>query len=212
MRKPNFQLVDDLSIADWVKETLYPWDTDNFLQLGTVIPEGFDAYISIRNETKIPDSDWKETFNHEKLLLKLMDYTQSPSNCFYGMWYGFGFDYEAEYPEIFEGKKWVFDKLNNRYEYGNFYCLENREYYLLTGTLLDSLKIVEDHHHRDVYEFINLMWPADRSWFLAKEIDFEVTLIGGSTELIAELEDSSHFQTERFTPTTRTNEIFLCDY
>lgn len=211
MKKPRFQLVDDLTIADWLKESLYPWDKDNFLRLGTVIPEGFDAYISVRNETKALDCNCRETFNHEKLLLMLMDHTETPSKSFYGMWDGFGFIYEDEYPEIFEGKKRKFDLINNRYWYENIFHLENRDYYLLTGTLLDSLKIVEDHHHRDVYEFVNLMWPSDKSWFLAKEIDFEVTLIGGSTELIDEFEDSGQFQTERFTPKTRTNEIFLVD-
>ncbi|MET0763475.1 MAG: hypothetical protein ABWY29_01320 [Blastococcus sp.] len=30
----------------------------------------------------------------------------------------------------------------------------------------------------------NLMWPDDRSWCLASEIDFDSTLIGGSQELV----------------------------
>jgi hypothetical protein len=30
----------------------------------------------------------------------------------------------------------------------------------------------------------NLLWPADRSWCLATEIDFDSTLIGGPQELI----------------------------
>ena len=30
----------------------------------------------------------------------------------------------------------------------------------------------------------NLVWPADRAWFLASEIDFDSTLVGGSSELI----------------------------
>ena len=30
----------------------------------------------------------------------------------------------------------------------------------------------------------NLLWPADRAWFLASEIDFDSTLVGGSRALI----------------------------
>jgi hypothetical protein len=33
----------------------------------------------------------------------------------------------------------------------------------------------------------NLLWPADRSWLLATEIDFDSTLVGGSTGLAEEL-------------------------
>jgi hypothetical protein len=33
----------------------------------------------------------------------------------------------------------------------------------------------------------NLLWPADRSWLLATEIDFDSTLIGASTKLAEEL-------------------------
>jgi len=31
----------------------------------------------------------------------------------------------------------------------------------------------------------NLLWPVDRSWCVATEIDFDSTLVGGSAELIA---------------------------
>ncbi|MHB8187472.1 MAG: hypothetical protein ACYDDU_15645 [Dermatophilaceae bacterium] len=33
----------------------------------------------------------------------------------------------------------------------------------------------------------NLLWSADRAWFLASEIDFDSTLVAGDTDLIAEI-------------------------
>ena len=33
----------------------------------------------------------------------------------------------------------------------------------------------------------NLLWPADRAWFLASEIDFNSTLVAGDTDLIADI-------------------------
>jgi hypothetical protein len=33
----------------------------------------------------------------------------------------------------------------------------------------------------------NLIWPADRSWFLVTEVDFDSTLVGGSRSLVDSL-------------------------
>jgi len=30
----------------------------------------------------------------------------------------------------------------------------------------------------------NLFWPADRTWCVAREIDFDSTLVGGTAELV----------------------------
>ena len=36
----------------------------------------------------------------------------------------------------------------------------------------------------------NLMWPPSKEWFVASEIDFDSTLVGGSTELIRAILDA----------------------
>jgi hypothetical protein len=36
----------------------------------------------------------------------------------------------------------------------------------------------------------NLIWPADRAWFVASEIDFDSTLVAGTSALIEEILDS----------------------
>jgi hypothetical protein len=36
----------------------------------------------------------------------------------------------------------------------------------------------------------NLIWPPDRSWLVASEVDFDSTLVGGSAELIEAIVDS----------------------
>jgi hypothetical protein len=40
----------------------------------------------------------------------------------------------------------------------------------------------------------NLIWPADQSWFVASEVDFDSTLVGGSTELIHAIIDSPNLE------------------
>jgi len=37
------------------------------------------------------------------------------------------------------------------------------------------------------YQSPNLLWPEDHAWMLASEIDFDSTLIAGTTALISEL-------------------------
>ena len=70
------------------------------------------------------------------------------------------------------------------------FTLPHRSYALFTGRLDDALKIgrwvTGDWF---VPQSPNLFWPDDRSWCVASEIDFDSTLVGGSTDLIAEIVD-----------------------
>ncbi len=48
----------------------------------------------------------------------------------------------------------------------------------------------------------NLAWPADRSWCLATEVDFDSTLLGGTAELIAAVVQSPALEALEVTPAT----------
>lgn len=48
---------------------------------------------------------------------------------------------------------------------------------------------------RDVGQAPNLIWAADRAWFVASEVDFDSTLIGGSNGLIDDLLRDRHLET-----------------
>jgi hypothetical protein len=63
--------------------------------------------------------------------------------------------------------------------------LPGREYLLFRGPLRTALRI----GHQVTEEWLDpqspsLLWPVDRSWCLATEIDFDSTLVGGSRELV----------------------------
>jgi hypothetical protein len=63
--------------------------------------------------------------------------------------------------------------------------LPGRDYLLLAGALEAALQI--GHWHSPewfVPQSPNLFWPADRAWCVASEIDFDSTLLGGTTELV----------------------------
>lgn len=63
-----------------------------------------------------------------------------------------------------------------------------RDYVLFHGALRAALNI----GHQVTADWRlpqspSLLWPADRSWLLGTEVDFDSTLVGGSAELIDEL-------------------------
>jgi hypothetical protein len=48
----------------------------------------------------------------------------------------------------------------------------------------------------------NLIWPPDRSWFVATEVDFDSTLVGGSVKLIRAIVESPQLEAWQVEPTT----------
>lgn len=199
MKKPILKLVTEFADAKWIQDILYPWEEPYFGCLGSVIPIGFESYLAIRHENNDKSRGPLGNLNEEKLSLILRDYTTCPENCLIGIWNGFGWSFEEEYPELFEGKIY-FDK---------YFELPDRSYYLLNCDILDSLRIGSHYGEHLEQESPNLMWPQDKSWFVSKEIDFEVTLVGGSEELIKEIENTWAFATERFDPKDPKSTIFI---
>lgn len=47
----------------------------------------------------------------------------------------------------------------------------------------------------------NLIWPEDSSWFVAREVDFDSTLVGGNAALIDGIIESSKLEAWRVRPT-----------
>jgi len=61
-----------------------------------------------------------------------------------------------------------------------------------------SLKPTQPDHLRR--EAPNLIWPADKSWFVASEVDFDSTLVGGTDKLIATILESSRLEAWQVQP------------
>jgi hypothetical protein len=62
--------------------------------------------------------------------------------------------------------------------------LPNRAYYLLSGPIGGIGESMCEEPH---WQSTNLLWPEDRAWCVATEIDFAWTYIGGGTALIQAL-------------------------
>jgi hypothetical protein len=70
-------------------------------------------------------------------------------------------------------------------------CLPDREYLLFRGPLRAALKM---GRQSSLFGFVpqspSLLWPVDRAWCVATEIDFDSTLVGGDAELVAAVLDA----------------------
>ncbi len=86
--------------------------------------------------------------------------------------------------------------------------LPGRDYLLLEGPLSAATKI---GHWASLTRFLNqspnLFWPVDRAWCVSSEVDFDSTLIGGSTALIHEILEHPMFDAWRVEP----DDSLACD-
>ncbi len=101
----------------------------------------------------------------------LAGHSRDPGQCYFGVWEGFGW--------IDRSRVTGQPRLHH----------PGRDYILLTGPLRSAGMVwaplgPEGQHWAPTP---NLMWPADRSWFVGSEIDFDSTVVGGPAELIQDL-------------------------
>jgi hypothetical protein len=124
-------------------------------------------------------------------------FTADPSDCYHAVWDGWGWlyggggtivAYHESVPRRFRFPPPAPPALPGELLSGPRLRHPHRDYLFLHGPLRAALNI---GHHVTVDwrlpQSPSLLWPADRSWLLATEIDFDSTLVGGSAELVAEL-------------------------
>jgi hypothetical protein len=202
----GFGWLRDVSPAAWVGPLLHPFAQD----IGSVIPQGFAAYARLFHPVEVDGfrrerwSDVAErnarivhsemqfhmiaaprgqtpSVHHQRhprprtgtlpmeqrriLVEHLRQATTTPDVCWFAMWEGFG--------GLDDGG------VHERVE------LPNRNYLLYTGTLDRAVESPRGPFPFD--QSPNLWWPQDRAWFVATEIDFDSTFVGGDDRLIGAL-------------------------
>jgi hypothetical protein len=65
-----------------------------------------------------------------------------------------------------------------------------RDYVVLAGPLRGALRICSFGLGMFWPQSPNIFWPADRTWCVASEINFDSTLVGGSARLIDAILDT----------------------
>ena len=230
----QLRLEKDLSPADWIIDRVH----DFALDVGSVIPEGFDAYarlfhpatrfendeqvevrwsdVAVANgRTVHPQMQWPNisgTWRSSdpmssrlwdvepevgslprryggRLRDPLAEHTSTPEKIWFGVWEGFGgLKLRKGGTALLrlgsKGEQRAVGRRPLEAPPAPTFQLPNRAYYLLSGPIEG---IGESMCEGPMWQSANLWWPDDRAWFIATEIDFSWTYIGGDRSLIERL-------------------------
>ncbi|MFB9376761.1 hypothetical protein ACFFKU_03885 [Kineococcus gynurae] len=152
-------------------------------------PEGRWADVQVREGHLEPEA--------LRAVLSVLAPFTGDQECVLGMWEGWGWLHGSTGVRYTSGGKGspppplarppIPDVVNAATSYPHLH-LPGRDYLLFQGPLDAALRtgkqITPDWFDP---QSPSLVWPLDRSWFLASEIDFDSTLLAGSAELVAAL-------------------------
>jgi hypothetical protein len=176
----------DFSPATWIATSAVPWE-----RLVTIGPDSFAAYARVRF---IPDPTHHGQQEHEAdlsgshgeteqwraLLHLLAAETADPSDCYFGLWEGWGFPESA--------RRWPTFALPRGA------TISARRYYLFHGALSDA-EIWGTPARAGIWgrpEFSPggtpaFVWPSDRTWCVTADIDPHWAGIGAPVPTIGRL-------------------------
>ena len=211
----------DVSVAEWFTRSGDPWD-----QLCSIGPSGFARYARLFHPLHPGDHDGDrqslldveghlESRTLQYLGTVLARHTTTPRDCFFGLWEGFGdiqgspsitvMSWETPGPRAGRGRTGptVPPAFSPEVMAGPRVRLPARDYLLFRGPLSQA----GQWGAADLYpgqartlNSPNLMWPADRAWFVATDIDLPWTGIAGSARLIQDLVAEEALDVERVEP------------
>jgi hypothetical protein len=130
-----------------------------------------------------------------RLVSTLGAVTSDPSLCFFAIWDGWGQLHSSSFVSFrFPGQptdvatpveQFIAEREEEARRYPRFECdpATGRPYLLGTGPLEVVLEISDGTFFERPGIPVSMWWPSDHSWFVASEIDFDSTVVGGSTDL-----------------------------
>ncbi|MGW5386630.1 hypothetical protein [Nocardia sp. NPDC003963] len=191
----------DVSVAKWFTDREEPWT-----QVSALGPSGFARYARLfhpprsGSDADDPDPiDQREGDLDPQVLKRLVgilaEHTRSSGDCFFALWDGFGdihgggaFAVASTDPAGYVPVPPVPAAFPPEVLDGPRLRIPARDYLLFRGPLGEAgqwgAADLMPEWPRPINS-PNLIWPADRNWFVATEIDLPWTGIGGSADLIA---------------------------
>ena len=82
----------------------------------------------------------------------------------------------------------------------------------MRGPIKEALHTGWEFNDSFILQSPNLIWPKDKSWIFITEIDFRVTLIGGSQDLIQKIMREKELTSEVFHRNDTTADLDLNDF
>jgi hypothetical protein len=164
-------------VAAWSGRTVHGLAQWEFLvrPLGDVLGPG--PFIEPPREGGLPPREL------QAVCRLLAAHTTTPSRCFFGVWDGYG---GLTFPE---GVRVSELRLDQRA-------------FLVTEGPIGAIETIERRPPGGRFpEPPTLIWPADRAWFLASDVDLDSTYIGGCEQLIAAVRAELSLETWPANPT-----------
>jgi hypothetical protein len=171
--------------------------------------------VGARDSENLSDSKWSgghpsrgdmdpSSFKH--LCDVLAQFTTTPELCYIGIWTGLAWQTTRQFSgddDGSQGSTLVRDGQSALSEgETNLRVLEappgrGRSYRIVAGPLSEADKIRDPDEVYLSPTSPNLLWPADRSWCLATEIDFDSTIVGGSAQMVESIRRVEELEASR---------------
>jgi hypothetical protein len=200
----------DLSVADWIADSDLPWH-----RLVSFGPAVFDAYARLRflpdparpgqSENEVTGEDWRAA-QWPTVLEVLATQTATPNDCYFCVWEGFGhahaaIDDDAVYidavdslpPEQAGAQPALAPRLASDHSMPHVpkVVVQERAYWLFRGPLTDVGTWDTAHGWPGQCRLYNdepaFVWPSDRAWCIANDVDPHYAGIGASSRTIDQL-------------------------
>ncbi|MDI9913821.1 hypothetical protein [Rhodococcus sp. IEGM 1379] len=157
-----------------------------------------DAEDSINPHSERWDGDEPEVGSidqpdNQRLLDVLAHHTNSSDLAYFALWDGWGFLRTGATVHYSTGVRRFFSRpdpvapMASRLIDGPRIRHPGRDYVVLSGSLTEASTIPDIIGARPWSPSANLVWPQDRSWCVATEVDFDSTLVGCSREAANEI-------------------------
>ncbi|MFE7743580.1 hypothetical protein [Nocardia sp. NPDC057455] len=210
----------DVSKAEWFTERLDPW-----MQLCSIGPSGFARYARLYHPAE-PDDDPSDPDILlslegdldievlQRLCGILAEHTQTPDECYFGLWDGFGdihggstvvMAFSEDESVDLPPAPTVAPAFPPHVLEGPRLRIPARDYLLFRGPLAEAgqwgAADLLPGWPRTINS-PNLIWPADRAWFVATEIDLPWTGIAGSAALIEAVRADAALDVEEVEPSS----------
>jgi hypothetical protein len=173
----------DVSVADWIVHSDVPW-----AQLAVFGPPSFPAYVRLRflsdpsyegqSENDADRDAAPDAVEQWQAVLKLLAaHTQAAGCCYFAVWEGWGLG------ESLSGRP--------KFSIPSGVTVPTRSYFLYRGGLSDAWDWGGAEFSSQFQEPA-FIWPTDRRWCVANDVDPHWAGIGGDADLITELVTDPH--------------------
>jgi hypothetical protein len=189
----GIEFIDDVTPASWIAPRLLPWGRGLGTRAGAIVPTGYPSYVRILHRGRRGHTT---ASLRRALASHLAGETGTPQSVYFGIWEGWGLLHpESSSDFAFVGdpvpgkpRRQISLKPFHKMVAGRpTFELPYRAYLLAHGSLEDLPRI-------PVGLTPSLIWPEDRAFCCATEIDLESTLVGLSKERAQQLLDDENLE------------------